>query len=180
MRADFFAIATIAFGETVAYVFENTNFAGGYVGILGYDGDWQRLSRWMNGRLGSIGLGGQDQLPLLLVVWLTVLIAVVLLTRLQRTPWGRVLKAIREDEDAARALGKNVFSYKLQSLAIAAALGSIAGYFLALNVTVIYPVEFESSFTFLGFTILILGGVASFSGVAAVAPRSGSFLRGRG
>ena len=69
------------------------------------------------------------------------LIAVVALRRLQRTPWGRVLTGIREDEDAVRALGKNVFSYKLQSLAIASALAAIAGYFLALNVTVIYPLR---------------------------------------
>ncbi len=41
------------------------------------------------------------------------------------TPWGRVLRAVREDEDAARALGKNAFSYKLQSLAIAAGLGAL-------------------------------------------------------
>ena len=54
---------------------------------------------------------------------------------LQRTPWGRVLRAVREDEDAARALGKNAFSYKLQSLVIAAATGALAGFFLALNLT---------------------------------------------
>jgi len=165
LRADYFAIATIAFGEIVVYIFENTDFAGGYVGILGYDHSWQRLSAWMSGQLGRIGLG-QDQLPLLIVVWLTVAIAVVALRAVQRTPWGRVLTGIREDEDAVRALGKNVFSYKLQSLAIASALASIAGYFLALNVTVIYPVEFESSFTFLGYTILIFGGVGSYLGVA--------------
>ena len=46
---------------------------------------------------------------------------------LVRSPWGRVLNAIREDEDAARALGKNTFAYKLQSLSIAAALAAIAG-----------------------------------------------------
>ena len=51
----------------------------------------------------------------------------------QRTPWGRVLRAVREDEDAARALGKNAFAYKLQSLAIAAAIASVAGWFLAID-----------------------------------------------
>jgi branched-chain amino acid transport system permease protein len=166
LRADYFAIATIAFGEIVVYVFENTEFAGGYVGILGYDREWQSVSEWLSERFDSIGLGGQDQLPLLLVVWLTVVLAVLGLRLLQRTPWGRVIRGIREDEDAVRALGKNVFSYKLQSLALAAALASVAGYFLALNVTVIYPVEFESNFTFLGLTILIFGGVGSYLGVA--------------
>ena len=166
LRADYFAIATIAFSEIVVYIFENTNFAGGYTGILGYDHAWRTASAWIDGQLGSIGLGNQDQLPLLIVVWLTVLIAAFSLRALQRTPWGRVLKGIREDEDAVRALGKNVFAYKLQSLAIAAALASIAGYFLALNLTIIYPAEFESNFTFLGYTILIFGGIGSYLGVA--------------
>ena len=54
-----------------------------------------------------------------------------------------MLRAIREDEDAARALGKNVFSYKLQSLAIAATLGAISGFFLALNLNYINPDVFQ-------------------------------------
>ena len=66
-----------------------------------------------------------------------------MLLALQRSPWGRVLKAIREDEGAAAALGKNVLAYKLQSLGVAAALAAIAGFFLALNVTYLYPGEFD-------------------------------------
>jgi branched-chain amino acid transport system permease protein len=78
----------------------------------------------------------------------------------------RVLRAIREDEDAAAALGKNVFAYKLQSLAIAAALGAIAGYLLALNITLVYPSSFDADFTFIGMAILVLGGLGSYAGVA--------------
>ena len=61
-----------------------------------------------------------------------------------------MLRAIREDEDAARALGKNAFAYKLQSLAIAAALGAIAGYFLALNLTIVHPHDFQPIVHLLG------------------------------
>ena len=89
-----------------------------------------------------------------------------ILTRVQRTPWGRVLRAIREDEDAARALGKNAFSYKLQSLAIAATLGAIAGFFLALNLSFVVPDEFQPIVTFIGYAVLILGGLANYWGVA--------------
>jgi branched-chain amino acid transport system permease protein len=77
-----------------------------------------------------------------------------------------VLRAIREDEDAAAALGKNVYAYKLQSLAISAARGAVAGYLLSLNVTLIYPKSFSADFTFIGFAILVLGGMASYAGVA--------------
>ena len=85
---------------------------------------------------------------------------------LQDTPWGRVLRAISEDEDAARALGKNAFAYKLQSLRSPATLGAIAGFFLALNLTFVNPAEFEPIVTFTGYGILILGGLANYYGVA--------------
>ena len=57
-------------------------------------------------------------------------------------------------------------SYKLQSLGIAAALAAIAGFFLALNVTYLYPNVFDPTFTFLGYAALVLGGLASYWGVA--------------
>ena len=79
-------------------------------------------------------------------------------------PGAACCAAIREDEDAAAALGKNVFSYKLQSLAIAAALAAVAGFFLALNVTYLYPSEFDPTFTFFGYAILVLGGFAQLPG----------------
>ena len=45
-----------------------------------------------------------------------------------RSPWGRVLKSIREDEDAVRSLGKNVYAYKMQSLIIGGLFGALAGH----------------------------------------------------
>ena len=77
-----------------------------------------------------------------------------------------MLRAIREDEDAARALGKNTLLYKLQSLAISACLGAIAGFFLALNLATIHPIDFEPLVTFFAFSVLILGGLANYKGVA--------------
>jgi branched-chain amino acid transport system permease protein len=111
-------------------------------------------------------MGDEFLLPLLIVTWLAALVLIVALSLVQRTPWGRVLRAIREDEDAARALGKNTFAYKLQSLMIGAALGAIAGYFLALNLAFVSPEAFEPLFTFIGYAVLILGGLASYAGVA--------------
>ena len=67
------------------------------------------------------------------------ILVTVALRLTQGTPWGRVLRAVREDEDAARALGKNAFAYKLQSLAISAAIASVAGWFLALDLATIHP-----------------------------------------
>jgi branched-chain amino acid transport system permease protein len=178
LRSDYFAIATIAFAEIARYTAQNANFTGGNQGILGFDTSWRTFSDWGLRQLDRIGLGDQTQLPMLIVVWVVFALLVLFISRLQRTPWGRVLRAIREDEDAARALGKNVFVYKLQSLMIAAAMGSIAGYFLALNVTIIYPNEFEPTFTFFGYAILVLGGFGSYFGVIAGALLLWTILEG--
>lgn len=162
LRADYFAIVTLAFAEIVRYVAQNAReLTGGNQGLLGFDGDWASFAGDV-----SEAFGDQILLPLLVVAWLTFLVLALLLTRLQRTPWGRVLRAIREDEDAARALGKNTLAYKLQSLAIAAALASIAGYLLALNLSFLTPESFEPLFTFIGYAVLVLGGLASYWGVA--------------
>ena len=167
LRADYFAIVTIAFAEIIRYIAQNAReLTGGNQGLLGFDDAWADVSLGMLDRLEVVGLGDQFLLPLLLVTWFTALVLIVVLSRVQRTPWGRVLRAIREDEDAARALGKNTFSYKLQSLMIGAALGAIAGYFLALNLAFINPEAFEPLFTFIGYAVLILGGLASYAGVA--------------
>jgi branched-chain amino acid transport system permease protein len=165
LRADYFGIVTIAFSEIIRFVFQNASFAGGNQGILGYDEEWRAFQIWASQHLATIGLGKIAQLPLLLAVWTMFVICMLILRRLQFSPWGRVLKAIREDEEAAMALGKNVFAMKLQSLAIAASLAALAGFFLALNVTYLYPSEFDPSFTFFGYAVLILGGFANYAGV---------------
>jgi ABC-type branched-subunit amino acid transport system permease subunit len=166
LRADHFAMATLAFGEIVRYTLQNAEFSGGNQGVLGFDAEWRTFADWMLSRLAFGGLDKYTQLPLFIVVWLTFLALLLAMIALQHTPWGRVLRGIREDEDATAALGKDIFSYKLQSLAIAAALAAVAGFFVALNVTYLYPSVFDPTFTFFGYAILVLGGFASYPGVA--------------
>jgi branched-chain amino acid transport system permease protein len=167
LRADYLAIVTIAAAQIVTITAQNArDLTGGNNGLTGFDAQWTDLQRTILDWLEPIGLGEQFTLPLFLVTWVTFGVLLAILVALQRTPWGRVLRAIREDEDAAAALGKNVFAYKLQSLAIAAALGAIAGYLLALNITLVYPSSFDADFTFIGMAILVLGGLGSYAGVA--------------
>jgi branched-chain amino acid transport system permease protein len=164
LRADYFAIATIAFAEIIRYVAENARgLTNGNIGLLGFDSSWVSVSNSIQGWLST----SEIQLPLLLVTWALFGGLTFAMIRLQRTPWGRVLRAVREDEDAARALGKNAFAYKLQSLSIAALLGSVAGYLLALDLAYLSPDQFDPSVTFTGYAVLILGGLASYAGIAA-------------
>ncbi len=163
LRGDFFAIATIAFSEVIVYAIQNASFTGGEEGVLGFTNSWQTLSTRI---MSALGLESQYFLvPIEIVAWVVFLVSVVLVWLLTKTPWGRVLRAIREDEDAARALGKRVFIYKLQSLSIAAILASIAGYLLALDLGYLSPEEFTPDNTFIAFTMLLVGGIGSFAGV---------------
>ena len=164
LRSDYFAIATIAFAEIVRYVFQNAEFAGGNQGMLGYDQAWRSFAGSLSSTLAPWGMGN-PQLPLLLAIWIFLVLALLTLSALEHTPWGRVIKGVREDEEAVAALGKNVLAYKLESLAIGAALGAISGIFLALNVTFLYPGEFDPTATFFAYSVLILGGFASYWGI---------------
>jgi branched-chain amino acid transport system permease protein len=163
LRGDYFAIATIAFSETIRYAIQNSNFTGGQQGLVGFDNTWQNLASRI---MSALGLSSQYYLvPLLLVGLLVFIVALALIWALTHTPWGRVLRAVREDESAARALGKRVFVYKLQSLALAAVLASIAGYLLALDLGYLSADEFLPDNTFIAFTILLVGGLGSYVGI---------------
>ncbi len=82
---------------------------------------------------------------------------------IMRSPWGRVIKGIREDEDAVRALGKNVYSYKMQSLILGGVYGTLAGMIFILPRAVV-PANYQTSLTFFIYAILLLGGAATILG----------------
>jgi ABC-type branched-subunit amino acid transport system permease subunit len=164
LRSDYFAIVTIAFGEIIRYVATNEySLTGGAQGTtnLGeagqateYNGAWDRFQHWLGGRLH---IGSRDTV-MLIVVWTAAVLLLTAVSLLVRTPWGRLLKAIREDEDAAVSVGKNPFVCKLQSLAIGAALAGVAGCFYAWEFSYFSPDDFQPLLTFFAWMIVILGG----------------------
>lgn len=98
----------------------------------------------------------------LMLSLLTVLgLVFFLLESLVRSPWGRVLKSIREDEEIPKALGKNVFWYKLQSLMLGGAIAGIAGAFYAWQLTTVYDTNFEPQISFDAWIMVILGGAGN-------------------
>jgi len=84
---------------------------------------------------------------------------------LVRSPWGRVLKAVREDEEVPRALGKNVFWYKLQAFMMGGAIAGAAGAFYAWQLNAVYPDNFRPIISFYAWTIVVLGGAGNNAGV---------------
>jgi branched-chain amino acid transport system permease protein len=165
LRGDYFAIVTIAFSEIVRWVATNEDgLTGGSQGTINlsgegvatqYNGAWERFQGWVGDRLH---IESKD-VVMLIIVWTVALLLLWLTARLARTPWGRVLRAIREDEDATASLGKPVFRYRLQALAIGAALAGLAGCFYAWQFSFFAPDDFQPLITFFGWMILILGGV---------------------
>ena len=101
---------------------------------------------------------------ILTVGWGLVAFTSLLVFLLMRSPWGRVLKSIREDEDAARSLGKNVVSYKMQSLVFGGVIGALGGLVLAIGTQSIQAENFGTPITFFAYAALILGGTARVFG----------------
>ncbi len=99
-----------------------------------------------------------------LIGWIVLALAVVLVWLLIRSPWGRVLKAIREDEDAARSLGKNAYWYKMQALALGGMLGALGGMLRAIGQQSTQPQQFITDVTFFAWVALILGGAGKVMG----------------
>ncbi|MCF4966097.1 branched-chain amino acid ABC transporter permease [Nostoc sp. CMAA1605] len=102
-----------------------------------------------------------NYLPKAGLMLLSLLVLALVFWRLEylvRSPWGRVLKAIREDEEIPKAMGKNVFWYKLQSLMLGGAIAGVAGAFFAWQISAIYPDNFQPQLTFDSWIMVILGG----------------------
>jgi ABC-type branched-subunit amino acid transport system permease subunit len=170
LRADYLAIATVAGGEIIRYLALNLpNLTGGPIGSIGllgpgdiatYNLDWQSFLERI-GRLVSSALGAAPPRDGIMatIVWLAAFVLIFLGWRLELSPWGRVLKAIREDETAARAVGKDIIAFKMQALILGAVLGGLAGLLLALDIGVFSPDDYQPTLTFYAYLILILGGM---------------------
>ncbi|WP_291377940.1 branched-chain amino acid ABC transporter permease [Demequina sp.] len=172
LRGDYLAIVTIAAAEMVRYLGRSQNFnalTGASTGIRGneFKEPFEQLSPFPDRMVdvGPFALHGARSTSwwLVVVAWALVAILVVIFWRLSRSPWGRVLKGIREDEDAVRSLGKNVYSYKMQALVIGGAVGALAGVVWSLGASV-QPDSMGRPTTFWVWTLLLLGGAATIFG----------------
>ena len=174
LRADYLAIVTIAASEILRLVFRSTatdSVTKSTNGITGFAAPFTNLSPFEGGKTYSfIGVRflGND-LWAMLVGWTLVLLLCGVVYLLTHSPWGRVLKAVREDEDAARSLGKNVFVYKMQALVLGGVIGGMGGVFNALQTQSINPDFYSTAQTFFAFGALILGGAATVFGPVIVA-----------
>lgn len=165
LRADYLAITTIAAAEILRLVFGSVEMVGtfgGSNGLSGYSGVYQRANPFPKGYVLDLGVMSFNRSVLwsTIVGWVLVLISCLVVWLLMRSPWGRVLRSIREDEDAVRSLGKNVFSYKMQALMLGGFFGGIAGIYYALKQASVVPTDYAANITFFAYAALLLGGAA--------------------
>ncbi len=139
LRGDYLAIVTIAAAEIFRLLVRDLeSITGGVYGII---------NLWVG-----------------LLSWISIFFVLLLLKRLTNSPWGRALRAVREDEDAVRALGKNAVWLKLQSFMLGAGIAGLAGVLLAFNYGSLQTTTFVPLLTFYVWAIMILGGVGSLTG----------------
>ncbi|MGJ9403214.1 branched-chain amino acid ABC transporter permease [Arthrobacter sp. KK5.5] len=168
LRADYLAIVTIAAAEIVRYVVTTnslTRVTGSANGLASFERTFYAMSPFTAGsyNLGPLRFNDRS-LWITLVAWTVVLLCAGIVMLLMRSPWGRVLKGIREDEDAVRSLGKNVFVYKMQALIIGGIFGSLAGIIFTLPTGAVQPANYGTELTFFLWTALLLGGMATVFG----------------
>jgi len=171
LRADYLAIVTIAAAEIIRQTIGSVTllkYFGGQDGLQGFNQSFASLNPFSS----SVGIPGvvswrAYDFWTLLVCWFLVALFCLMVWALMRSPWGRVLKSIREDEDAVRSLGKNVYAYKMQSLVIGGLIGGVAGIMSALQHSAINPSFFATDTTFFAYTVLLVGGAARVLGPVA-------------
>ena len=168
LRADYLAIATIAAAEIIRLLVRSASlreYTGGSNGVTGFAGGFFAINPLPE---GSYGFGpwrySERNAWVLIVGWLLVALACLLVFLLMRSPWGRVLKGIREDEDAVRSLGKNVYVFKMQALVIGGVIGAVAGFVSSWGRAAVQPDNYSTEFTFYAYTVLLLGGAARVFG----------------
>ena len=167
LRADYLAIVTIAAAEVIRQTVGAASFSetfGGQDGITDFIGGFRAANPYSGPvDLGFVEWSAYDAW-VMTVGWLLVAGCCVVVWLLMRSPWGRVLKSIREDEDAVRSLGKNVYSFKMQSLIIGGVIGGLAGVMTSLRSAAVGPSFFATDVTFFAYTVLLIGGAARVLG----------------
>lgn len=155
LREDYLAIATIGIAETFRLIFNNEHaLANGPRGLMGLPQPLQGLIEPRN----------YNYIYLIIVVLIMVLIYLAI-ERGIRSPWGRVLRAIREDEISAAMSGKDIFNFKMQSLVFGSMIMGIGGALYAHYTKAISPDVFTPLYgTFIIWVMLMAGGSGNNKG----------------
>lgn len=160
LTGDYLAICTLGFAEIVKVFFLNFEPT--------------------NKALGLTVPSAKTVIPMPIYVWLIVVIAIVLVTFVQSSRFGRALKAIREDEIAAEAMGINTTRYKIQAFALGSFMAGVGGALYAHFLSYINPSDFGFLKSVDILSMVVLGGLGSVPGTvigSSVLASAPEFLR---
>jgi branched-chain amino acid transport system permease protein len=156
LRADYLAIVTLSFSEIVRVVIISEEWlTNGTRGLAGIPRPF-----------ANFPFGGAD-LAYLLLAGAVLLLSVLVIRKLTNSPFGRLIRAIRDDEDAVRAVGRDPASLKVKVLMLGGGFAGLAGAFYAHYVTYISPDQFLPIITFYVWIAMIMGGAGTLSGAIA-------------
>ena len=143
LRGDYLAIVTLAFGEIVKNIFENSDFFGGQTGLRTPEFTTKRDTRFVLFLIGAI----------------IVLLTLFVIQNVIKSKHGRAITAIRDNEIAARATGINVTKYKLMGFVISAAFAGLAGVLYSYSQQSLQAKTFDYNYSIEILVIVVLGGM---------------------
>ena len=168
LRMDYLAIAFLAFGEILRLIVKSEDWLAG--------GDWGVT---VSPAISLVGASHRvDALVNIGLVYFCLFICFLVVQLLANSPYGRAMRAIREDEVAAEALGKDRSKYKAQALMLGSAMAGIAGGLYAQYLHCVLPGMFMPMITFTVWIMVLLGGPGNNWGVLLGASLVQIFNRG--
>jgi len=153
LRSDYLAIVTLGFAEIVRITARNLNITGSASGLNGI------------ARPSLFGMRLSSFTHWFYVYLALIVLFVVISGRVRHSRFGRALAFIREDEDAAQAMGVNTTLYKLYAYMLGAVMGGVTGSFYAVQMTSISPTSFDFNQSVNILLAVILGGMGKIPGV---------------
>jgi len=167
LRMDYLAIAALAFGEILRLIMKSEKWLAGGNWGMPVSPIFPSTGSHLTYRLENIGL-----------VFLCLFICFLVLQLLANSPYGRVIRAIREDEVAAEALGKDRAKYKAQAFMLGSAMAALAGGLYAQYLQHVVPGMFMPMVTFTVWIMVLVGGPANNWGALLGAALVEIFERG--
>ncbi|HEY2176643.1 MAG TPA: branched-chain amino acid ABC transporter permease [Mycobacteriales bacterium] len=159
LRGDYLAIVTLGFGEIIRITANNLSFTGGPRGLAPIPNPPSVKG------ISQLQFGVLDTRPYYYLCVFAIVVAIILVKRLERSRVGRAWAAIREDEDAAEVMGVPTFRYKLWAFAIGASIGGAAGVLFAAQTISITPDNFPFLLSIYIICAVVLGGSGNLPGV---------------
>lgn len=163
LRSDYLAIVTLSAGQIVWFVIGNqTSIFNGWDGIASVPRPWNSVFHLSYANYSWI---------ILMISAIAAALGYIVSQLLYLSPYGRVLRAIREDEDVAAALGKNVFAYKMSAFIIGCTFAGVGGALTIEFIGAFNPSGFLTPETFIIWAAMLVGGRGNNKGMIL-----GSFL----